>query len=542
MKSCSASFVLLAILSGFSITPSYAQRLALTKTQFIGGTHNGAIATVLYQAIPTRDGGSIVCSMTKDSGTADIPRQPHAINDSGDVILIKLDSNGNKQWVKTYGGLGPEGGKSICQTPDGGYAVLTGSGNRLGDFKFDRLDANGNFLWSSKNYGSSRQEGITEIISTPDHGFLMAGNSMGADGDIPFNYRMPLIAFQPADWVLIKTDSLGNKQWVRVLGTSLDESFGYFSVVSDGANYYAVLTAQTKDHDCVDSSRLAVGYTGNSPYVIKLDANGNTIWSKAVGGGYVSRAIFDPRDSSIVVTGEGSPAFEFQSGHGSSDISLFKIDRNGQFKWGRLYGGSTYDYAGSLSIRFGPNGGYCFAGTSALGNGTSNGWLFLTDSIGNVVTENQFGNLGEHGHIIGVTPVTDGVIVIGNADSYQFTEGSGFNYLFSDPKLAGYYPNNLIVSHFQLWPAGIANASLSKGLRIFPNPARQHLSISLPRTELPGHIRCLDASGHIALEQATPAGQQTAIISSASWAPGNYIILWQDNSMQAPISAKVMIQ
>ena len=42
---------------------------------------------------------------------------------SRDMWLIKLDSNGNPVWQKTYGGPESDEARSIKQTADGGYLV-----------------------------------------------------------------------------------------------------------------------------------------------------------------------------------------------------------------------------------------------------------------------------------------------------------------------------------------------------------------------------------------------------------------------------------
>jgi hypothetical protein len=522
--------------------PLQAQRLALVRTQFIGGTNYG-VDLYNSQSIPTRDKGIIICGAVRDTGSGDLPHQPHPAKNNEDVLLIKLDSNGNKQWVKSYGGPGIEASKSICQTPDGGYGVLTGSEKRAGDFAFDRVDANGNYLWTSNNYGSSRQEGVYEIIATPDHGFLMTGYSFGADGDIPYNYKMPIVGFQPADFILIKTDSLGNKQWLSILGSTGDESYSGFSVTTDGDNFYALGAAPTIDFDCRDSLRLAVGYKGWSPYVFKLDRNGNKLWSKAVGGGYTKRVLFDPRDSSIVGMGDGGSAFEFQGSHGDNEIFLFKIDRNGKFKWAHLYGGPNYDACGSATIRLAPNGGYFLVGYTGSGNGTADGWLFLTDSVGNQLSDNLFGSLGDQAGITGVHTVTDGVVVIGYSNSYQFTEGTGHNYEYSDPTRASNpYPTNVFVSHFQLWPAGVSSSQPKNLLKVFPSPAQQQFTIELPSSTETGLIRCLDIKGQVILEQRTIAGQQRVNVTTAQWAAGAYIVSWECGAMQTPIIAKLLIQ
>jgi len=63
------------------------------------------------------------------------------------MLIIKLDSQGNIQWAKTYGSMGGEIGFHIRQTQDGGY-IVSGSTSSFGAGGWDllvlKLDPNGN--------------------------------------------------------------------------------------------------------------------------------------------------------------------------------------------------------------------------------------------------------------------------------------------------------------------------------------------------------------------------------------------------------------
>ena len=53
-------------------------------------------------------------------------------NTDFDEYLIKVNGEGEKQWEKTYGGVGVDKGEALVQTSDGGYALL-GSSELLGN-------------------------------------------------------------------------------------------------------------------------------------------------------------------------------------------------------------------------------------------------------------------------------------------------------------------------------------------------------------------------------------------------------------------------
>ena len=118
---------------------------------------------------------------------------------SYDVWVLKLYQNGKISWQKTYGGSSGERANSIQQTTDGGYIVggTTASfGAGYDDSSIMKLDSNGNLSWQ-KSFGESESEKSFSIQQTTDGGYIVAGltQSFGA-GD--------------ADMHILKLDSNGN--------------------------------------------------------------------------------------------------------------------------------------------------------------------------------------------------------------------------------------------------------------------------------------------------------------------------------------------
>lgn len=141
---------------------------------------------------------------TTDGGYALTGRTRANVTGSLDLFVIKLDGNGNKQWDKIFGGNREEGGNSIIQTTDGGYIIL-GYNNTKGLSKYSnwliKLNSNGDKQWDKAIKGVDN-ELATDMIPTADGGYALAGARQGAASTLDV-------------WVA-KLNSNGDKQWDKV--------------------------------------------------------------------------------------------------------------------------------------------------------------------------------------------------------------------------------------------------------------------------------------------------------------------------------------
>ena len=189
-----------------------------------------------------------------------------------DIFVIKLNSNGNIEWKKTFGGSKMDFGYSITTTLDGGF-VLTGSTSSIdGDFsgmnkgKNDifvmKLNSNGEMVWKSTFGGSFGEEG-SSITTTSDGGFVLTGQTISYDGDFKGMQRDSNVVF------VIKLNSIGNIVWKKTFGGSSYEEGSSITTTFDSGY---ILTGRSSSNDG-DFSSLNKGVNG--VFVMKLDSNGN---------------------------------------------------------------------------------------------------------------------------------------------------------------------------------------------------------------------------------------------------------------------------
>ena len=178
-------FFYLIILSSLT-TIVKAQSLVIDSTRFIDGYKGGVI---IQNAITTRDKGILLVGYEYRNPGWIIPT---FLTDTSNenVLIAKIDSNQQIDWIKIYGGTHDDQGVSVCQTLDGGFGVLATTNSRDGnvtgfkggqDIWLLRIDSIGNLVWG-KTFGSSAE--ATSIANAPDNGFIILGTSTGSDTDI----------------------------------------------------------------------------------------------------------------------------------------------------------------------------------------------------------------------------------------------------------------------------------------------------------------------------------------------------------------------
>ncbi len=307
-------------------------------------TYGGTDTDLGYTVQPTTDGGYIVAGYTESFGAG-----------VADVYLIKTNSIGDTLWTKTYGGVNWDEGCAVQQTNDGGYIVVGNTasfGAGFQDVYLIKTDAFGDTLWT-KTYGGGSSDYGKAVQQTTDGGYIVAGhtNSFGA-------------GFQ--DVYLIKTDALGDILWTRF--------YGAFN------NDYGEAVQQTTDGGYIVAGQTqSFGAGVEDVYLIKTDANGNTLWTRTYGRGNgddAGYAVQQTNDGGYIVAGR------MNNFGGPNDVYLIKTDAIGDTLWIKTYGGDTTDVA--FAVDQTNDGGYIVAGrTESFGAGGNDVYLIKTDANGN---------------------------------------------------------------------------------------------------------------------------------------------------------------
>lgn len=278
-----------------------------------------------------------------------------------DLWIFKADKEGDSLWAKVYGGFSWESGHCIKQTSDSGYIVVgrTYSSDDATIWVL-KLNSEGDTVWTH-TYGEAWGGTGHWIDNTSDGGYIITGSIPASIGG--------------CDLYLLKIDQYGDIQWSKTYG---------------GWSYeWGRCVEQTPDHCYIITGQTSSFGSGNyNLYLIKTDEYGDSIWTKTFGGmefdaGY---SLICSSDQNVVVTG-ATESYGFGS-YSYPDVWLMKVNKNGDTLWTKTFGGFYFDAGNSVTQT--RDSGYIIAGwTNSFGEGMDDVYLLKTDSEGNITWINE---------------------------------------------------------------------------------------------------------------------------------------------------------
>jgi hypothetical protein len=172
------------------------------------------------------------------------------------------------------------------------------------------------YLWDRTYGDSGKPDYANAVIHTSDGGFLLMGSTESISGGpraIESGY-------------VVKTDSLGAKQWARAVGT-------------------AEHTRLLAGHEMPDGGFLVVGNHAdrntNPVQIARLDPNGIIIWQRSFG----TDSVIEPDDLWELSAAAPTSDYGFLvAGRGySSKVAYWHVDSLGDPVWRRSYEGASPD-------------------------------------------------------------------------------------------------------------------------------------------------------------------------------------------------------
>ncbi|MFY9308298.1 MAG: T9SS type A sorting domain-containing protein [Bacteroidia bacterium] len=433
--------------------------------------------------LPTSDGGYLLAGYTTNL----------TINDC-DVYIIKTDAAGNIAWTQTYGGNKPDFPYHMLATNDGNY-FLVGYSQSYGGGDYDilllKIDPSGGLIWT-KTYGANGNDIGMDVIPTSDGNYMIVGSS-----------NSPALADQNAN--LIKIDPSGTVIWSKLYGGS--------------SNDYGACVKQTNDGGFI---MLGTTYSYNAPggdaYLVKLNSDGDTTWTKRFGGAYYDEGVY------ITTGNDGGLTFVVRDSSTAGkdvDIRVIKTDASGNVIWNKTYGGNQKDTPKMIQPTM--DGGYIIGAISrSFGWIAPDMWILKLDASGDTTwTRNYGGSQNEHCYV--ARELQDGSYI---ACGKTASAGPDFDPIFVKLNQNG----TLTVSAPQM--------AFRSSFKLYPNPSSDgSIRIESGNREL----NDIEVTNYLGEKIAISLKQESSVTTVAlkDQKPGIYFI--KAESQQEIITAKFII-
>jgi len=373
---------------------------------------------------------------------------------SDDIWLIKVRDNFTTDFHTEWGGIHRDEAKQIINTSDGNLVMIGYSWDAIpwgrNDVVLIKFDLEGSVIWSSY-FGGYDNDDVNGIFETSDSGFLITGLNR-VEGSIGSAF-------------LIKTDALGNLEWQQFydtpkkdIGIDVIETNNDSLLILVNTNSFLSKTANSSEYKGPETSGFML---------IKTDIEGNEAWRKSYGGAKFdfAKKIISDGNGDFYILGSS-----MNNSNGSFDITLHKINNQGDIIWQKHYGGLYYDYGNDIDIN--TNEELLITGyTGSFSSGLSPYiYIIKLDSDGNEIWTDTYGGTGSNYGNCGQFLNDGNIAILGSAENGSDNK---LDLYFIKLSESGEIINTLSED------SGISNHLSDNQVSLYPNPANTFININI---------------------------------------------------------------
>ncbi|GEO04073.1 hypothetical protein AAE02nite_17370 [Adhaeribacter aerolatus] len=330
----------------------------------IGGNGNDRLESLQQ----TSDGGYILAGPSDSDANGDKSENIKGFGNFGndDYWVVKLNAAGIKEWDKTVGGSNWDHLYSVQQTTDGGY-ILGGfsfsdaggdkseNSKGLGDYWIVKLRSNGTKEWD-KTIGGSNGDWLYAVEQTSDGGYILGGwSTSDASGDKSQGVN------GGTDYWIVKLDASANIEWEKTIGGNGIEWLNYLQETADGGFVLVGVSGSDAGGDKTENLKGAFA----DYWVVKLNSNGDKEWDRTIPG-YGFPTLKQTTDGGYILGGisdANASGDKTENSKGGNDYWAVKLNAAGIKEWDKTIGGNATDELNSIGQT--ADGGFILGGTSS---------------------------------------------------------------------------------------------------------------------------------------------------------------------------------
>lgn len=479
---------------------------AIEWQQFLGGSN----FDLAMCGAKSNDGGFVMAGRTY-SNDGDVSGN----HGQFDMWVVKTNSEGTVIWKKTLGGLKDDNARTMKSTSDGGFIIggetesidgdAVGTSYGSDDYWLVKIDSSGNIEWQ-KRFGGFNADQLNSVAQTTDGGYIMAGTSDYGGG-------MVTTYLGGSDAWIVKVNSYGEYQWQKTLGGSQSDVATGILALSDGTY---MVSGFTNSND--GNVTGAHGY--NDGWIVKLTNNGNLIWQKTYGGSDqdIVNTIKPTADGGFVFAGRtssndgdvsGNHSWDGVSNFFAPDLWVVKIDSLGTIQWQKCFG--SWGNEEAVAIEQTNDGGYIIAGNTDTppnqegdvtvgSDGGDDFWIVKIDAIGNLQWEQVHGGGSDDDPHEVLLAEDGGYVFVGYTGS---TELGASQSNVSNFWILKYASEQLATSNFE-----------KNSLSLYPNPAITTINISISSTNKVQKMAVFNSLGQMVSESKNENSVELGALTS----------------------------
>ena len=281
-------------------------------------TYGDGLDDLASDALPLDDGGMVIV------GETIVAFEPEVIRH---ILLLRLDADGQLLWTRTYGGERSSSGHGVSSESDGGFIVsgaIRSENGDTSDVYLLRVDSDGNELWS-RTFGTPLNEVGGRVVGCESTGYWIVGNSVDPNDIVADPRAAGYAGFAGRSNIyVVRTDGQGHELWSRRMESETNTiAFGGAPADDGGIIILSgILHYPVNDNDIV---------------LTKLSIDGDEIWSKTwTMGSALGYSIISTSDGGYAMSGvrsvTGDPFRE------KADALVIKVDADGNEMWSATYG------------------------------------------------------------------------------------------------------------------------------------------------------------------------------------------------------------